>query len=401
MELDLQTIFRTSIIDTAAIALFFIFVCRSKQFHNSILYLGPAYISLSIGLILLSLRNEIPDFFSILLANTLMMFWLILAWRAIRVFQKLPLLTKPLLSALLMFIFLFTVFTYLQPNINARVFIFSLYAFIFSISIFRDILKPVHCKHPQIEHKFMAMIFLVFAVFIVIRLLFASVGGFDESLFASGVLQQFSFVIIEIMVILFSFGFIWLLNSHLERQVYERASELALAYEESEKSRELAITSSMQDVLTGTGNRRKFDIDVEDERDRHVRYERDLCIAFLDLDHFKSINDTYGHDTGDSVLKNFVVQVEDVIRGIDKLYRWGGEEFVLVMPETSIEEAGEVCERIREYTESHLSAGGDSVTVSIGVTQLSKVESLGEMIGRGDKLMYQAKRNGRNCVVTG
>ena len=152
------------------------------------------------------------------------------------------------------------------------------------------------------------------------------------------------------------------------------------------------------DSLTKVYNRTKFDEISKKEFDRNIRYKRDLSIAILDIDNFKKFNDNYGHLVGDEVLVMLAKHLNDSVRSIDTFARWGGEEFVILFPETKKEEAKIICEKIRVSLAqlSHHSAG--SITVSFGVTQYEDNDTVDGMFKRCDEALYEAKENGRNMV---
>jgi len=169
----------------------------------------------------------------------------------------------------------------------------------------------------------------------------------------------------------------------------------AQLYEEMES---LAVTDS----LTGLYNRRYFFEFAENEVQRSKRYGKKLSLVMMDIDHFKRVNDKFGHQTGDLVLK----MISDIalrnLRKVDVMCRFGGEEFVILLPETSGEEAFVAAERIcRGIEEARLETekGQVSVTVSMGVVNLGKeIDSLNDLIREADRAMYKAKDQGRNCV---
>lgn len=165
---------------------------------------------------------------------------------------------------------------------------------------------------------------------------------------------------------------------------------------------ELADLAS-HDPLTATANRRAIEATLAGEIERAHRYRRDLSILFLDIDHFKSINDSLGHATGDRVLEEFASTVKSCLRPVDTLGRWGGEEFVAVLPETGLEEAARAAERIRARVEAHRFplAEGEDLTCSIGVgSDPSDATEIAVLIDVADRAMYEAKRLGRNRVMT-
>ena len=157
--------------------------------------------------------------------------------------------------------------------------------------------------------------------------------------------------------------------------------------------------SSLADPLTGLSNRRNF-IDIFSlEISRVERSENPTSILFIDIDHFKKINDDYGHDMGDRILQNTAEQLKSSCRIYDTPARWGGEEFILLLPTTTEAEAVTIAERIRLSIAEDATSDIPHVHVSIGVSQYQKGETLTSCINRADQAMYHAKSTGRNRVV--
>lgn len=156
------------------------------------------------------------------------------------------------------------------------------------------------------------------------------------------------------------------------------------------------------DLLTGVMNRRSF-IDVaEKEIERSNRYKKPLSLIFCDIDNFKFINDTYGHNVGDEVLKSFSNIISLYIRKNDYLARWGGEEFLVLAPETNEAQATELAESLRKMTEKLCMQKINGITCSFGVAEIKPGESLESLHKRADDAMYRAKELGRNqvCVAS-
>jgi two-component system, cell cycle response regulator len=165
---------------------------------------------------------------------------------------------------------------------------------------------------------------------------------------------------------------------------------------------ELAIT----DALTGLHNRRYMETHIAGLVEQALSRGQPLAVLVLDIDHFKLVNDTHGHDAGDEVLREFALRVRKAIRGIDLACRYGGEEFVVVMPETDLAAATAVAERLRRRIASEpfpiqRGAQGIDVTISIGIAVLGGNDDAASVIKRADQALYRAKRNGRNRVVPG
>jgi diguanylate cyclase (GGDEF)-like protein/PAS domain S-box-containing protein len=154
-----------------------------------------------------------------------------------------------------------------------------------------------------------------------------------------------------------------------------------------------------KDALTGVLNRRKFYEVLDQEKERAVRYGRSLSLIMFDIDHFKAVNDTYGHAAGDSVLKKTASVVADHVRKADALGRIGGEEFAVLATETTAESALALAEKIRAAVEIAEHDRIGKITVSIGVSTYDNELTLDEFIRRADEALYAAKNNGRNRVA--
>jgi len=165
------------------------------------------------------------------------------------------------------------------------------------------------------------------------------------------------------------------------------------------KLQNLAIT----DGLTKLYNSRHFYNQLDVEVGRCRRYNHPLALLLLDIDHFKNYNDTYGHLEGDKVLVAIGLHIQDCLRAMDSAYRYGGEEFTVILPETNGEEARTVAERIRRKIESEPHNPDEdasvAVTISIGVTEYVNGEDFATFVQRADQAMYSSKTKGRNVVT--
>ncbi len=163
---------------------------------------------------------------------------------------------------------------------------------------------------------------------------------------------------------------------------------------------------SMVDPLTGIQNRRAFDTSFAEAREHAKASNEALCLLLVDIDHFKKVNDTYGHVVGDAVLKQVANAINDVVRGGDVLARYGGEEFVLLLPNTPMDGAERVadniCNQVRNQKMDNGHVGKDvgRVTVSVGVALFSSNETTEQFVVRADTALYRAKESGRNRVCS-
>jgi diguanylate cyclase (GGDEF)-like protein len=166
-----------------------------------------------------------------------------------------------------------------------------------------------------------------------------------------------------------------------------------------QRDRDQLKRMAQTDLLTGLYNRKGFQSRADEEWARAVRYGRVFSLLLFDIDHFKRVNDRYGHAVGDEVLREVSRVMCAVARKSDVMFRWGGEEFLVLLPETAREAAGQAAEKFRRAIEEGVSVKGDPVTVSVGVATWSNQEnSFDTLAHAADEAMYRAKEEGRNRV---
>ena len=191
-------------------------------------------------------------------------------------------------------------------------------------------------------------------------------------------------------------------NAELEQRVADRTQQLQFALDRQEALVAELAELTLRDPLTGLHNRRHADHELPRLLAAADRYEQPLAMAMADLDHFKLVNDDYSYTVGDEVLRRFSAILEREARAADVVTRYGGEEFLVAMPQTALEQALVLCERVRTEVESHPwheVATGLRVTVSIGVTDSARSGGLVGLSADADSALHRAKREGRNRVV--
>lgn len=176
-----------------------------------------------------------------------------------------------------------------------------------------------------------------------------------------------------------------------QNKLSEAHAELAIKNKEMERL-------STTDSLTGINNRYKMQEIIEAELARTFRHGGSLALFFLDIDHFKFVNDTYGHQAGDDILRDFVKLVSTNIRKNDFMGRWGGEEFLVLCPETDLNQAEITANKLRQSISRHIFPVAGKVTSSFGVTVSHVEDTVEKMVARADKALYMAKESGRNRV---
>jgi len=162
------------------------------------------------------------------------------------------------------------------------------------------------------------------------------------------------------------------------------------------------VEMNTKDALTGIYNRRFLESRLQDECDRHRRHSRQLSLIMIDIDFFKKVNDTYGHQCGDMVLQSVAAKAASVIRSTDFIARYGGEEFCCLLPETDADAAETVAEHIRthiEEMENSFENNSVKVTISLGISGFVAEDTPDTFLKRADDALYQAKHSGRNRFI--
>jgi diguanylate cyclase (GGDEF)-like protein len=176
-----------------------------------------------------------------------------------------------------------------------------------------------------------------------------------------------------------------------QNELSEAYALLALKSVELEKA-------SITDTLTGLFNRRRLDQGFDQELDRAIRYGHPLTLILIDLDRFKAINDTHGHQTGDEVLQKVAGILRQEVRSTDTVGRWGGEEFLIICPETDLTGAVAMAEKLRSTIATAAWPPGTHMTGSFGIAQFRDGDSMKDLVARADAALYRAKTSGRNRV---
>ncbi len=232
-----------------------------------------------------------------------------------------------------------------------------------------------------------AIVGIAFVVELVIMYVLRSIGG-PNTPFLAALLDA------ALLAVLIAAPVYWLVLRPL-RLEYEKRRE---AEQLGAELTQLAITDSLTRIM----NRRGITVSLLDAMAQAERYDTPLSVAMGDIDHFKRVNDTHGHEAGDKVLTQIASVLSDALRMPDKVGRYGGEEFLVVFPHTTMTQAKKIAERMRgEVQKTSIDLGTVKVksTISLGVTQFRKGEDLEQLLSRADAALYKAKTDGRNLVV--
>jgi diguanylate cyclase (GGDEF)-like protein len=342
----------------------------------------------ALGFLFISLRNIIPDIFSVVLAGVFILSAALCFWEGTRRFRGKEVRKTPLVLLVVGYTLFQSYFTFVNNDVGVRIIIYSLLV----AAIYGAIAWELFRKVPhalRFSSWFTGSLFVLYSIFMVFRGILTELLPPLHDLLEPNVLQAMTFLLAIFFGIAWTFGFVMLNSERLEADL--RGAQ--------DKLQKMATT----DFLTGIANVRLFSEAGEREVHRAHRYKRPLVLLMIDLDHFKKVNDKYGHAIGDEILVAFAGICKKCLRKTDIFGRLGGEEFAIILPETDINGGSKFAERLRAIIEkSRIKVEGKTfhITVSIGVTGLLPDDKqLETALKRADDTMYEAKRKGRNQVV--
>lgn len=254
----------------------------------------------------------------------------------------------------------------------------------------------------QVEHRFLIANFAVMGLLFAVSLLvsYGAIPWVDNVV----ALVVFQFVAGLVYVFLRQYRFVVVQLEEMATTMEERIDERTRVLEEINRAlareREFFAEESRRDSLTGLYNRAYVDRVLDRLLDPDTAPSTGLCVAMIDLDHFKRVNDTHGHQAGDQALRRVARTLEENLRGSEVLGRYGGEEFIIVFPDTTADQALRIAERVRTALAADEASSETAVTASIGVAAYDG-QSASDLIATADKALYEAKRAGRNRVRRG
>lgn len=333
--------------------------------------MGPVLVFIST--LLFGARGAISDLLSVVAANVILLLGLVLLYFGSQRFFGLPKSVRPW-SVMVFAAAAFLIWTHVEPHYGHRVLLMT---FIMSLLSFSHLRLLVQKGERSFATCLTASALLIQIVVQTYRFFDALGAPPDDMLMILSPAQSVVITTYAVCILMTAIGVVLMATDRLRTEFQHMASH---------------------DSLTGALTRGALIDACEQEFERGRRKPRATTLLAMDLDYFKAINDTHGHLVGDRVLIDFVTRTKALLRRPDRLGRFGGEEFVALLPETSLDEAVIVAERIRAGTER----GGANLppcTVSIGIAESRDGDTtLDALLGRADAALYQAKAEGRNCV---
>jgi len=382
-QLDVRSIFVVGALLMACVSGGLLVVRLSNPRLRGLDWLGGTFASGCMGALLLALFDHLPRFVSIVLSDLLVLMAFVFLHVAILDLRRASSLWPKLGLTLVSIQFTACYwFTFVQHHARIRMAVFCV-ALCLQLGWTILLLVRGARRGARLPSWFMATIL---SVLLAANLSRIATLWFIRSNHRSGpdsILQTLLDTVYVCIAMGIAFGFLWMTTAELSHELEMMAST---------------------DSLTRIYNRRVFREWCEREFDRSVGNGNPFSLIMMDLDHFKRINDRYGHRGGDEVLLAVVQIMQDSIREIDTLGRWGGEEFVALLPGTCMDDAQIVAERVRRNVEQlvlNIDEANIGVTVSLGIATLrGREDGLDAMFVRADRALYLAKESGRNQVLT-
>ncbi len=378
MNLDVNTLFMVTIYVEAVLGLLLLFAWAQNTQIYAVAWWGVAHLIRAASIVLFGMYGTVPDLISIDFANALLFTAFAVTWTGARVFDGRPVEPVYLVTGAVLWLLVCRL-PVLSDAIDTRAMIASAiitsYTWLTAYEFWRGRSEQLVSRWPAIF-----MLFAHGALFLLRTPLVTLLPWASSDIYGSVWLTVLSF---EALLFTISIAFIL----------------LAMAKERTELRHR---TAAMIDPLTGIANRRAFLHEAGMMAKRHSANPRPTAVLLVDLDHFKSINDRFGHALGDSVLEIFTDAAQKSIRATDLIGRLGGEEFAAVLYDTTPDKAYAASERIREtFARMAQDVGGRPVcaTVSIGLVHCEQaVLDIPELLAQADQALYFAKENGRNRV---
>ena len=337
-----------------------------------------ANLCLAVGFALLLFRNILPDFLTIVIANIFTTASPGLSYIAVSRFLGQKHSNAFVISILAITTLLLVYFRFVTDNIGIRIIAISLNGALFTFIIAYNFWKARHAPY-RFSIGLTIIPFIAYGILLTIRSV-ATIFSPPEALFTNIPVESANYLLLFIISFLWTIGFILMVSQRLQIDLTELAST---------------------DTLTRIPNRRATQILFDKEISRAQRNKSELSILLIDLDNFKQINDKYGHAMGDFALIKAAQVFLSTIRKQDIMGRWGGEEFLMILPDTTIENAVILAERLRsEISATELKDSNFSlkVTISVGIASSNSSESMNAILKKADDALYSAKAT-KNAVV--
>lgn len=334
-------------------------------------------LSMAAGFSLLVLRGILPDFFTVIIANTLILTSPNLYYIAVSRFTGQAYSKRFIIVIIALTVGLLSIFLYFNNNVGARIIIVSIGGALSTLMIIFTAWKSRHVSY-RFSMGLAVIPFCVYSLFLIARAIFTAFNP-PQSIFSNSTAESVAYILLFIISFLWTIGFMLMFSQRLQGDLSELANT---------------------DTLTKIPSRYAAQSFLEKEFSRSQRTGVEFSILLIDFDNFKQLNDKYGHATGDLALITTAKMFDTAIRKQDIVGRWGGEEFLIVLPDTSIPNAQALAERLRKgIPPVEVKNNQLHFTVSIGVASSTGCGSIDEILKKADDALYVAKAT-KDAIAT-
>jgi diguanylate cyclase (GGDEF)-like protein len=373
--IDNRTIFACQTLLTAVYAIVFLSMGRMHRHLPGTGSFALGFFSGFLGCVLMTMRGSLPNVVAIVVVHFLLFSAFVLFYRGILLFFRSPRTARPLWISVALALLLLTYFSTADDQSGPRIAMVSLVFFLSRCFIAVELFRQAG---RRIILNVFAVLMAIYALFGVGRTLGTFLHGAPYDVTQTSSFQTPALVVNFIFICIMGLFFVLMLSSELVA---------------------IVEAQSLYDHVSGALNRRGIDQRLALELSRAERKGYQLAIALIDIDHFKQINDTAGHPAGDAALKQVVEVISSRLRSYDFFGRYGGDEFLLVLPQTSCEDALRIADRIGQAVNCVVvSRFSLPISLSIGLTIATFRESSSSMLARADMALYNAKQAGRSCT---
>lgn len=379
-NLDIRTLCVITVVLSCTYFIGLILIQRIQEYIPGLFTLAFAIFMFALGFGLLSFGNDAPLWASKILANSIIMLGFALIVHSLCqfrgasfIYSKVAFLFFPIACVMLIY------YTQFYVSTVARIVVVSVYVSLCT-GMSAVIMVIGQANDLRLATRLLAGVFALQSAFMLVRCGVSLTGQDISNFLHAGNIHQVAFLTIIVLIIILGFTFTWMINARLVAAIYN---------------------TSMKDTLTQIYNRRAMEEIVPRELARSHRHNTELSVIIADIDHFKNINDNFGHHMGDKVLKGMGSILKRKLRRQDLAFRYGGEEFLILLPDTNVDNAVKAANKLRQTIERQRFTKGKQGkwTASFGVSQLNNNEDWDSVIQRADEALYQAKHNGRNTVI--
>lgn len=352
-----------------------------------------SYILFSIAITLVLLSPYLSDIWRILMSNVFMYASMLLFIYALSRFYGRDFSRKIYFTLIISFIILYIKFTIISPNVNARIVIFA----IFAVCGYLHMTIMSYRENKEYDTKKFAIITFISMLIYIIRIPMALYSDIISSYIFSSHTDSILILMVLMNLLLLTFGLLLLIQNRLNSDIkkYDEQQNQLLS--------ELQIQANT-DNLTNLMNRRKIEFELGKLMCKEAKCRETFSLILIDIDYFKKVNDIYGHSVGDDVLVKLSEILIYNLCGADLIGRWGGEEFIIVMPGKNLEEAFLIAEKLRRLVsliKLDVFKDDTKITISSGVLEFQNESDIKSIISKVDKLLYNAKNAGRDLTMAG